>query len=502
MHARGFPEGKDADFVTIPIDGQGPMTDAVRSGEPVWIERVEQYCARYPESEEQVRPILPRAASVACLPIGTRRDTLGGLVFAFDDAREIDVHERAFLMVTARHCAQAISRERAAADLRRAVVEARRGYAAAKAADRRKDEFLAMLGHELRNPLSPILTALELMKPTDSEDTFGREREIIERQVRHVARLVDDLLDVSRATSGKILLEERVVDVADMVARSVERTSPLVEARHHRLVSEVPRTTLYVQGDEDRLTQVVTNLLTNAAKYTDPGGVIRVGGEREGDTVVLRVTDDGAGIPADLLPRVFDLFTQAPQSIARSAGGLGLGLSIARHLVELHGGEITAHSDGPGAGTEVVVRLPALGRLDAASTRKAPALPARPPLRVLVVDDNQDAAGLLVVALRRAGHDVIVAHDGPTAIERARGFEPDVALLDLGLPVMDGYELAERLRDEHGTALRLVAITGYGRERDRLRSRAVGFDQHLVKPAALGEVLLALWPESADLVPS
>lgn len=366
---------------------------------------------------------------------------------------------------------------------------------AAEAANRAKDEFLAMLGHELRNPLSPILTALQLMKLRGSEGS-ERERTVIERQVNHLTRLVDDLLDVSRIARGRVELKEELVELALVVAKAIEMASPLLEQRSHSLAVDVARHGLTVRGDPTRLSQVVSNLLTNAAKYTPPGGQIRVHGEQNEREIVLRVTDTGIGIAPEVLPRVFDLFVQDSQAIDRSQGGLGLGLTIVRNLVERHGGSVSAHSDGPGRGSEFVVRLPrADSGIETDRGERSYALPSvavpspQHACRILVVDDNEDAAELLAQALRMQGHDTRVAHDAPAALQIIEGFPPDIAFLDIGLPVMDGYELAGRLMAvPHLRGIRLVAVTGYGQESDRRKSKAAGFHHHLVKPVDLDAV--------------
>ncbi len=365
----------------------------------------------------------------------------------------------------------------------------------AETASRAKDEFLAMLGHELRNPLSPMITALELMRLRGG-DVLERERTIVERQVQHLMRLVDDLLDVSRITRGKIQLKRRPVELGEVIGTAIEMASPLLEGRRHRLEADVPRRGLLVEGDPDRLAQVVANLLTNAAKYTEPGGEVRVRAAREGSQVVVRVHDSGMGIAPELLPRVFDLFVQGYRALDRSQGGLGLGLTIVRSLVDMHGGAVAVASEGVGKGCEFTVRLPAAS---AAALTPAPgAIPAVASRRrasggrrVLVVDDNQDAADALVDALRARGLVTTVAYDGPGALEVAARSRPEAAILDIGLPVMDGYELARRLRELLGPAVKLVALTGYGQDRDRDLSRAAGFDEHLVKPVEL-ELIVVL----------
>jgi len=363
----------------------------------------------------------------------------------------------------------------------------------AEAGSRAKDEFLAMLGHELRNPLAPILTALQLMSLRDGAEATTKERAVIDRQVRHLVRLVDDLLDVSRIARGKIDLAREHVEVAKVVAQAVEMASPLLEERRHNLVLRVPRSGLLVNGDAVRLSQVVQNLLTNAAKYTEPGGRIEVEARRCDGHIELRVSDNGVGISPDMLPIVFDLFVQERQSVDRSRGGLGLGLTLVRTLVALHGGTVEAHSAGVGRGSEFVIRLPAaqraaLPKLRRHSNRRAASGHA---VRTLVVDDNRDAAAMLGEALRAFGHDVRIASDGPSALQLATAFQPQVILLDLGLPVMDGYEVAEQLRHA-GVSAMIVAVTGYGQETDRARSEANGFAAHFVKPVDLDELKRAL----------
>ncbi len=357
-----------------------------------------------------------------------------------------------------------------------------------------KDEFLAMLGHELRNPLSPILTALQLMK-LRGDDGSARERTVIERQVNHLTRLVDDLLDVSRIARGKVELKEEVVEIAEVVARAVEMTSPLLEERRHTLTLEVPRRGLAVCGDSTRLSQVFANLLTNAARYTGPGGSVTVTGALEGAEAVVRVRDTGVGIAADVLPRIFDLFVQERQAIHREHGGLGLGLAIVRSLVERHGGTVTARSAGSGRGAEFTVRLPLA---ESQPTIQAPpaalSLEAeRDGIRILVVDDNTDAADMLAESLGVHGYSVRTAHDGPSALREAADFLPHAAFVDIGLPVMDGYELAGHLlARQTRPSLHLFAVTGYGQESDRARALEAGFERHLVKPVGWEQVAAAL----------
>jgi PAS domain S-box-containing protein len=352
--------------------------------------------------------------------------------------------------------------------------------------NRRKDEFLAMLSHELRNPLSPILNSVHLLRlPSPDGALHDQAIAVIERQVGKLTRLVDDLLEVSRISTGRIRLNKEVIDMGEVIERAVESVRPLVAERRHTLdISLAPRP-IWVEADPMRVEQVVVNLLTNAAKYTHDDGKIALVVEREGDRAVLRVRDNGVGIAHDLLPVVFDLFTQADQSLDRSQGGMGVGLSIVQRVVLLHGGTVEAHSDGVGRGSEFVVRLP----IAAAPPRQSQCT-AEPhgtakvaALRVLVVDDNKDAADTTAALLRQAGHDVQVCYSGQTAMVAAVDLVPHAVLLDIGLPVVDGIELARRLRqtDELKHTL-LIAVTGYGQETDGLRGQEAGFDAYLIKP--------------------
>ena len=355
----------------------------------------------------------------------------------------------------------------------------------AEAASRAKDEFLAMLGHELRNPLSPIMTALHLVKQKKARDC-EHELMIVERQVDHLARLVDDLLDVSRIAQGKVEVKREPLSLDAIVTRAVEMASPLFEQRRHQLRIEIAPS-LAVMGDGTRLAQVFANLLTNAAKYTPEGGHVTLAAAREGDDVVVRVRDDGAGIAPEMISRIFEMFVQERQTLARSAGGLGLGLTIVRSLVQLHGGSVSVSSEGLGRGSEFIVRLPFSAATAAPRVAKSTPPPAALPLgepRVLIVDDNQDAAEMLAFALEAYGYVTRVAHDGLEALNVADEFVPELAVLDIGLPVMDGYEVARRLKQRF-PKVSLVALTGYGQVDDARRAREAGFDEHLVKPVDL-----------------
>jgi PAS domain S-box-containing protein len=364
----------------------------------------------------------------------------------------------------------------------------------AERASRAKDEFLAMLSHELRNPLSPILTSLELMS-LHGPQTFVREREVIARQVEHMMRLIDDLLDVARITRGALALRKKPLELGDAATKAIELASPLLEQKRQSLRVTVPRRGLMVDADEGRLTQVVSNLLTNAAKYTDAGGHIELAAYTRDGRVYLAVSDDGMGIAPALLPRIFEPFVQGERTMHRSRGGLGLGLAIAHNIVALHDGTITVSSDGPGRGSTFTVSLPVSTSVHVAvetpTSIVVDALRVPPRARrVLVVDDNEDAATLLADALRGRGHVVETAFDGPTAVERARVLEPELVFLDLGLPVMDGFEVAHTLRAlPFGARLMLVAVTGYGQDVDRARTREAGFDRHLVKPVELEQTM-------------
>jgi len=362
----------------------------------------------------------------------------------------------------------------------------------AEQANRAKDEFLALLGHELRNPLSPIVTSLQLMK-LRAPDQLQRERAVIERQVHHMIRLVDDLLDVSRITRGKIELRKVAVELHDVVAQALEVTSPLLEARRHGVSVDVPPSGLLLDADPARLSQVVSNLLTNAAKYTEPGGRIAISAARSEDRIILTVSDTGAGIAPELLPKIFDSFVQGARTIDRSQGGLGLGLALVRSLIERHGGTVTAESEGLGKGSRFIVVLPARVQDEqppASRNLLTVAVTRETSRRVLVVDDNRDAADTLGEALSRAGHQVRIVYDGPSALAVAEEFELDVAFLDIGLPVMDGYEVARRLRGRSWHSRpSLIALTGYGQATDRQRAAEAGFDLHLVKPITLETAL-------------
>jgi PAS domain S-box-containing protein len=416
-------------------------------------------------------------------PDGTRRTLSASAAPVYDADGKIIAAVNAFSDISGRKSVEESNRQ--------LLIREREARAEAEVANRSKDEFLAMLGHELRNPLAPIVTALQLMQ-LRGDETLYKERTIIERQVRHLVRLVDDLLDVSRITSGKIELKRERIEISEIVAKAIEMASPLIEQRRHNLTVDIPRSGLAVEVDAVRMAQVVSNLLNNAAKYTEPHGTITLQAAKEGQTVVLRVRDTGIGLSPEMLPRVFGLFVQERQAIDRAQGGLGLGLAIVRTLVELHAGTVEAHSEGYGKGSEFIVRLTAApaGDEPAPASRGESGIAADPDgMRVLIVDDNADSAELLAESVRLMGHVPRVAHDGPAGLRIGAEFRPDVALLDIGLPVMDGYELARHLRALPGLeSIRLIAITGYSQEADRRQSVAAGFERHLVKPIQLEQL--------------
>jgi PAS domain S-box-containing protein len=350
-------------------------------------------------------------------------------------------------------------------------------------ADRRKDEFLAMLGHELRNPLAPIRTAADLLRlgaPLD--EMQSQARDMIERQVRHLSRLVDDLLDVGRITSGIIMLRPQLLDLASVISDALDTTRTVVRTRQHRLVTSVAGGSLYVMGDATRLAQMFANLVNNAAKYTPEGGYIEVTCERTDTHAVIHVKDSGIGIEPELLDHVFDLFAQGKRGSDRSEGGLGIGLTLVRRIVELHEGTVEAHSEGNGRGSEFIVRLPLAEEPKAKAGRKAPqqkrAIGKR---KILVVDDNIDAASSLSMLMRLEGHDTREVHDGKSALSLVNEWNPDIVLLDIGLPEIDGYRVATELRRQ-GYKGTLIAITGYGMQTDREKALDAGFDLHLTKP--------------------
>jgi PAS domain S-box-containing protein len=363
-------------------------------------------------------------------------------------------------------------------------------------ADRRKDEFLATLAHELRNPLAPIRNAVQILRAYGSGDPALRwSEDVIDRQVSHLTRLIDDLLDVNRITRNELELRIERVDLAEAVRSAVETSRPLIEQSGHRLTVTLPPEAIYLNADLVRLSQVFMNLLTNAARYMERGGSIWIAAGREGRDVVVRVRDTGVGIPVDLLPRVFEMFFRVDRSLEKAQGGLGVGLALTRRLVEMHGGKIEARSDGPGKGSEFVVRLPA----PMSTPVSQPAMPSshgampRAVRRILVADDVRDAADSLAIALRLSGHEVRTAYDGVSALAEAEQFRPEVAILDIGMPGLTGYEACQRIRERPwGKDIMLIAVTGWGGPEDARRAIEAGFDRKMVKPADPNAILRLL----------
>jgi signal transduction histidine kinase len=433
-----------------------------------------------------------------------------------DKARQLETLNRD-LKIANVELEEAIRALQAEVDVRAAVEEQ------LKAADRHKDEFLAMLAHELRNPLAPIRNAVHILRARMAADGELRwVQDVIERQLGSLTRLVDDLLDVSRITRGKINISRETVALGAIINSAVETVQPLLLEKQHRLSLDVPEPELLLDGDLTRLTQVIGNILSNAAKYTDSGGRILLTGRRDGEYLEIRVRDDGTGIAATDLPRIFDLFTQAGQNDERELGGLGIGLALVRRLVELHGGTVAAQSAGLGHGSEFIVRLPrragqpytasvpASAPVPAPAPAPAPACVPAPaaerangqPLpntanrtgrRLLIVDDNLDALDSLAALMEMSGHEVHMATDGELALTVAESCRPEVVLLDLGLPKLDGYEVARRLRKSPwGRAAMIIALTGWGQDEDRRRTRECGFDSHMVKPLDLDALIRLL----------
>jgi len=419
--------------------------------------------------------------------------------------------------------------EAANRSLQSEIAERARAEKALKEADRHKDEFLAMLAHELRNPLAPIHNAIELMrmKPLD-DPQLNWARDVIARQLTSLTRLVDDLLDVSRITRGKINLTRQVVELEGLISRAVETVHPLFDEHSHQLTLELPEPGVKVFGDPTRLTQAIANVLGNAAKYTDTGGQISLAATVRDADVEIRVRDNGIGIRPEMLPHVFELFTQLDRGDGRTQGGLGIGLALVQQLVQMHGGEVSAASDGPGKGSEFVIRLPLLRGENAPVEAPPPDLPeltvaepatevaatvtplvaasaARLARRILIADDNNDALESLATLLQLSGHEVFTATNGGTALQSAERHLPEVALLDIGMPLLDGYEVAKRIRAQPwGQRITLVALTGWGQDSDRRRSREAGFDSHLVKPLDLETLtdLLARLPSASARRPA
>lgn len=474
---RGFEEGSLRSFANVDGSDDTPCSRALRLGERVLITDLHQDTASRPYLDVAAEAGYQAVLSTPLL--GHNGSPMGMLSTHWQHPTRPPESALRMLDLYARQATEFIERSRIEHRLRQTAEELRQ-------ASRAKDEFIAMLGHELRNPLAPIQIALHLMEMR-GETGSERERAIIGRQVHHMARLVDDLLDVARIMRGHVTLQAQPTELWSVVARAVETASPLIEQRRHALSVEVAPTGLKVMADPVRLAQVLSNLLINAARYTHPEGHIRVTASRHGeDEVKVSVIDDGMGIGPDELERVFDLFTQGRQGLDRSQGGLGLGLTIARTMATMHGGTLTAHSEGKDQGSRFELTLPLLPADDDAGHLRGGGQQGAPRgqgLTVLVVDDNEDAAHMLSDLLRGWGFGTLVAHDGPTALSLLAERQVDLGLLDIGLPVMDGYELAQAIhRLPHQGHTPLIALSGYGQDKDRQRSRDSGFREHLIKP--------------------
>jgi signal transduction histidine kinase len=489
--------------VAVPMLGDRAVL--VLAGPDGSVGRVDSYPQRngkaYEDLPESLRHALRRVMSGRHFELWRHRDEaaalcpllgggqLRGVLLLFTEADRMDPSRQALAK-------EVVSRASIA-------MENARLYTAVQEADRRKNEFLAMLAHELRNPLAPIRNAVHIMQGEDvAANTMTWARDVIGRQADHMARLIDDLLDVSRIVQGKVTVKPEKLSLAAIIERSVEASAPRTQAREQKIVVQLPQEPVEVQGDVVRLAQVLSNVINNASKFSGPNTTIRITAAYADREVRIAVKDEGAGIAGDFLPHIFDLFAQGDQSLDRSQGGLGIGLTLVKHLVELHGGRVTAFSEGPGKGTEIVVHLPAqlASRTPAMPPVPAPAAPratattrAKAPARILVVDDLAASAETLMMLLEMEGFDVKTAHDGMSALKIAEDFRPDVVLLDIGLPGMNGFEVANRLRSQPQCrdAL-LIALTGYGEAESRTKSVQAGFDFHMVKPADVNQLLAML----------
>jgi PAS domain S-box-containing protein len=468
---------------------------ALRSRERVIIEDVEQ--------EESYRPYLALAraagyrAVVSTPLIGFDGTVLGAITTHTHDVRRPTPQDLSRLDLYLRQASDFIQRCKIDQVMRQNEL-------ALREADRRKDEFLALLAHELRNPLAPIRYALAAAKkPGRTREQQRRAEEIIERQIAHMSRLLDDLLDISRITHGTLALQRSRAELTLVIGAALETARPMIEAKHHTLSLDLPRHPVQLEADAVRLAQVFANLLINAAKYTDRGGQLQLRAREEGGEVIVVVRDNGIGIAPEMMPRLFTLFTQGRATQGRSQEGLGVGLALVRGLVELHGGRVEAHSDGPGRGSEFTVRLPVGAAVtETPAAEAATEETAGSALRVLIVDDSRDAADTCATLLELSGHRVQTAYSGRRALEVAETFRPHVLLLDIGLPDIDGYQLARTIRSAPwGRRTQLVAVSGWGQEEDRRRALEVGFDHHLTKPVAAEELDGLLRALGAELPP-
>jgi PAS domain S-box-containing protein len=469
-----------------PSDTAG-IGKVLRSGEAEWLAEIPEGLLDDLGQDADYVDLIRQLGlkSYMCVPLRSRAGTLGVITFVTAESGRI---YDATSLAAAEDLAQ------------RAVIAIENAnlLAALKDSDRRKDEFLAILAHELRNPLAPIRNAVHILRakgPPLPELRWATD--VIDRQVHQMSRLVDDLLDVSRIAGGKIQLRKERIDLRTVVTSAIEASRPLIDKWRHELKVAMPAEPVYLDGDLTRLSQVLLNLLNNAAKYTDRGGRIALTVEPEGAQVAIRVKDSGIGIPSEMLPHIFGMFTQVDRSLERAEGGLGIGLTLVQRLVELHRGTVKAYSEGAGKGSEFVVRLPVATGADAAAGSAHGAAAAEPAAhstcRILIVDDNRDAADTLGLLLKNLGNEVHIAHDGLEALGAAEEFQPDVVLLDIGMPKMNGYDAARRIRAVRGAGVVLIAVTGWGQDEDRRRSAEAGFDHHLTKPVNLAalQALLA-----------
>ncbi len=428
---------------------------------------------------------LPVCSYLAVAVKSRSGEVFGGLFFGHPEPGRFTERSERLVVGMAAQAAIAIDNARLYEAAQIEIANRERAEAALRENDRRKDEFLATLAHELRNPLAPIRqAALISSSPEATQEQKAWSHDVISRQVRNMSLLLDDLLDISRITRGTLELRKQRSDLQSIVDSAVETARPAIDAKHHRLEIELPESRVWLDADPLRLSQVLSNLLTNAAKYTDAGGRLRLRAESAGNEIVIRVSDNGIGISADALPDIFRMFAQVPSRKDRAAGGLGIGLALSRGLVELHGGHLVAHSAGLGKGSEFAVHLPANITVATPSKPEPPTEDAHArQRRVLVADDNLDAGESLAMLLRLDGHEVQLAHDGPDALALFERMKPEIVILDIGMPGLSGYEVAQRIRAGESTrSVTLIAVTGWGQEADKARAAAAGFDHHFTKP--------------------
>jgi signal transduction histidine kinase/CheY-like chemotaxis protein len=476
-------------FHSVRVDEGSACAQAMKSGDRIVIPDV--------QLDPEFAPHRAIAASagyraVQSTPLKNARGGIVGMLSThFREPQGLSERDGRLLDLYARHAADFLDRLRFEEVL--------------KEADRRKDEFLATLAHELRNPLAPLRNGLHLLRLSGKDAGVAEQTlEIMERQLGQMVHLVDDLLDVSRISRGKVELRTTRVKLADIVSSALESVKPLIEVRSHQLSVSLPPAPIWLDADPTRLAQVIANVLDNAAKYTPPSGRIALSAVIEEAELVIRVCDSGIGISAEMLPRVFEMFTQVDRSLERTTGGLGIGLTLVERFVALHGGKVEAYSDGPGRGSEFVIRLTNIAQPPAVPSHNGhSARAASSPRRILLVEDNRDSANSLALALRLQGHDVQTAYDGADGLAAADTFRPEVAILDIGLPRLNGYQIARRLREEPwGKAMLLLALTGWGQDDDRRQAQAAGFDHHLTKPvdnAALDRLLAHVVPSPTCL---